>query len=290
MAIGFVGANSVSNSTSTLTTVVSPPTGYSAGDLLLALVVSVASSPVSTPPNADWKLVASFQPGTTLTSYLYRKIAVAGEPAGTWAWTSSGRNVGLVMAYSGVGADVAITTDQVWTHDVPAGPIAAPALGANPGGWLITAAVGRENPGTATAKDWAIATATDVQRLDVATAGAAADIKVSGAWFDSNAAVVADSTARSVTVTPVLQQSHVWSILLTAPTAPEDVLGGNPWTSFGILMGSNGINPVTAFVVDRDGVLIEITSVGIAMTGDVLTIETTLQPATPDGDVLSLTV
>jgi len=120
---------------------------------------------------------------------------------------------------------------QVWTHDVANAPIDAPSLGAVAGDWLVTVGIGRESPGTATTKDWSSQTGTDAQRLDIATAGATTDVKVSLGWFDSNAGVSAGSTARTVDVTPLQQQSHVWSILLNLPAS--EAVGPNPWTHMG---------------------------------------------------------
>lgn len=233
MPIAYVGANNVLNSTSGTSTALPMPAAAVATNMLYALIASVGNSPVPTAPSG-WTLVNSFSPGTTLTSYLYRKVAVSGDvgSTATWTWSSSGRNLGLSLAYSGVDTTVSTNSTAVWTHDVANAPISAPSLGAATGDWLVTAAIARENPGTATAKDWSDATGTDVQRLDVATGGLATDVKVSGAWFDSNGGVAAGSTARTLSVTPVMQQSHVWSILLPLPAG--EAAGGNPWTHMGL--------------------------------------------------------
>jgi chitosanase len=236
MPIAFVGANSVLNSTSGSSTAVPMPTATAAGNLLFVLLANVGNSPVPTAP-AGWTLVSSFSPGTTLTTYLYRKTAVAGDNAltATWTWSSAGRNLGIALAYSGVDASVNTTTAQVWTHDVANAPIVAPSIGTSGGDWLATLAVGRENPGTATTKDWTIVGG-DLERIDVATGGAATDIKISAAWFDSGTA--AGSSARTVNVTPLQQQSHVWSILLPLPVSES--VGGNPWTHMGFGAGFAG--------------------------------------------------
>lgn len=239
MPIAFVGANSVLNSVSGTSTALPMPTAAVTGNMLYALIASVGNSPVPTAPSG-WTLVSSFSPGTTLTSYLYRKVAVSGDvgSTATWTWSSSGRNSGVSLAYSGVDATVATSTAQVWTHDVANAPIAAPSLGAEVGDWLVTAAVGRESPGTATTKNWTIATGTDVERIEVATAGAATDVKIATAWYDSAGAVGAGSTTRSVSVTPLLQQSHVWSLLVPLPVSESAT--GNPWTHMGFGSGFGG--------------------------------------------------
>jgi hypothetical protein len=233
MPIAYVGANSVLNSTSGTTTAVPMPTAMVAGNVAYVMIASVGNSPTPTAPSG-WSLLASFSPGTTLTTYLYRKVAVSGDVGSTptWTWSSSGRNLGASVAYSGVDTTVTANTSQVWTHDVANAPIAAPSLAANAGDWLVTIGVGRENPGTATTKDWSVETGTDVQRLDVATGGLASDVKVSLGWFDSNGGLSGGATARNVDVTPIQQASHVWSLLLNLPAA--EAAGGNPWTHMGL--------------------------------------------------------
>lgn len=231
MPIAFVGANSVLNSSSGTSTAVPMPPGFTAGHLLFAFVASVGASPTPSAPSG-WTLVNSFSPGSTLTSYLYRKVANGSESTSTWTWSSAGRNLGLSLAYSGVDTAVSTTSARVWVHDEATTAMAAPALGASAGDWLVTAGVGRENPGTATTKNWTVATGSDTQRLDVSTAGDPTDIKVSAAWFDSDGGVSAGSTARSVSVTPQLQQAHIWSVLLPLPAGEQT--SGNPWTHMGL--------------------------------------------------------
>lgn len=231
MPIAFVGANSVLNSTSGQSTALPMPAGIAAGHLLFALVASVGASPTATPP-AGWSLVASFSPGSTLTSWLYRKVATAGDvgATATWTWSSQGRNLGLSTAYSGV--DTAATSNAAQAHSTDGNlAVAAPSLGANAGDWLVTIGVGRENPGTATTKNWTVNVGTDAERLDVATGGAATDVKVSAAWFDSDGGVASGSTARNVSSTPDMGQRHVWSLLLPLPAGEQ--VGGNPWSHLG---------------------------------------------------------
>jgi hypothetical protein len=228
--IAFVGANSVLNSTSGSSTAVPMPAGVVAGHMLYALVASVGASPTPTAPSG-WALVSSLSPGSTLTSWLYRKVAVAGEPTATWSWSSQGRNLGLSLAYSGVDAAVSTNAAPVQSTDGSLA-VAAPAVAANAGDWLVTIGVGRENPGTATAKDWTVNAGTDAQRVDVATAGATTDVKVSAAWFDSNGGVAAGSTARTVSSTPDMSQRHIWSVLLNLPAG--ELTGGNPWSHMGL--------------------------------------------------------
>lgn len=240
MPIAFVGVNSVLNSTSGTSTALPMPSAAVVGNMLYAMLANIGNAPTPTAPSG-WTLVSSFSPGTTLVTYLYRKVAAPGDigTTATWSWSSSGRNLGLSLAYSGVDTTVSTTAAQVWTHDVANAPITAASLGAAAGDWLASVGVGRESPGTATAKDWTISGGTNAERIDTATGGATTDVKVTAAWFDSNGAVGAGSTARTLSVTPLLQQSHVWSILLPLPAG--EATGGNPWTSMGFGAGFGGV-------------------------------------------------
>lgn len=233
MPISYVGSNSVLNSTSGSSTAVPMPSGLAVDNMIFVMLADVGNSPVPTAPTG-WTLVASYSPGTTLTSYLYRKVAISADIGATytWTWSSGGRNLGVSMAYNDVDPTVATNASQVWTQSATNAPIVAPSLAANAGDWLVTVGIGRENPGTATTKDWSCETAGDAQRVDIATGGLATDVKVSLGWFDSSGPVGAGSTARTVDITPIQQQSHVWSILLSLPAA--EATGGNPWTHMGL--------------------------------------------------------
>jgi hypothetical protein len=231
MPIAYVGSASVLNSTSGFTTAVPMPAGIAAGNLLLAAVANVGTSPTTSAPSG-WSLVASYSPGTTLTTYLYRKVATGSETTTTWTWSSQGRNLGVCVAYSGVDTTLSSTAATAWAHDDGGGPVAAPSLGAQSGDWLVTFGVGRESPGTSTTKNWSISAVTDAERLDVSTAGAATDVKVTAAWYDSAAGLASGATARTLSSTPELQQRHLWSVLLPLPAAER--AGGNPWTHMGL--------------------------------------------------------
>lgn len=237
MPISYIGSNSVLNSSSGSSTAVPMPSGLTTGNVtnsvIFVMLADIGNSPVPTAPTG-WTLVGSYSPGTTLTTYLYRKAAASADVGATytWTWSSGGRNLGVSMAYNDVDLTGSTNASQVWTHDVANAPIVAPSVSANTGDWLVTVGVGRENPGTATTKDWSCETTGDAQRVDIATAGLATDVKVSLGWFDSAGPLAAGSTARTLDVTPVQQASHVWSILLSVP-AGESV-GGNPWTHLGL--------------------------------------------------------
>jgi hypothetical protein len=66
----------------------------------------------------------------------------------------------------------------------------------------------------------------------VVTTGAATDVKMPATWWDSAGGVASGTTSRTVQITPTMQQSHVWSILLPLPAGEQ--AGGNPWTHMGL--------------------------------------------------------
>jgi hypothetical protein len=104
--IAFRAATTASG-TDTLT--LPAPAGTVAGDLLLAQVAHAYTTTAPTPPSG-WTLVRRDTPGTALTSALYRRTAVAGEPGATFTFPAGSgiAMTGGVAAYSGVS-----TTDPV---------------------------------------------------------------------------------------------------------------------------------------------------------------------------------
>jgi hypothetical protein len=80
----------------------SPPTGTQAGDVLVAQVTYYGTSAITAP--SGWTRIRTDTSGDVVTSAVYWKVAVAGEPAATFARpdTDPGDMVGGIVAYSGV--------------------------------------------------------------------------------------------------------------------------------------------------------------------------------------------
>lgn len=237
MAIAYVGKAFVLNSTSGVTTAVPMPSATVAGNKLYCLVGSVGATAGSLTAPAGWTPVMELLTGTNLRGSLFSRTAVAGDGSATFTWTfpASGRNFGYSLAYSGVDTAAADLADSVANSAPGAGPWAAPSLSVADGDWLITAGIARENPGTSTGKNWTDSDTSDVERFDNTT-DSAPSINISAALFDSNRALTAGASARTLTeATAVLERLQIWSIrvpaLVTAPPA-----SGNPWTSMGIPM------------------------------------------------------
>jgi hypothetical protein len=106
-AITFVGAGSLSDSSTAVTTVtVSLPSGVQSGDILLAqiIVYDGTASDVPTAPNG-WVGIRhdSVNSSNKLTSWLYYKLAGAGEPA-SYGWNiTSNFAAGVMGAWRGAG-------------------------------------------------------------------------------------------------------------------------------------------------------------------------------------------
>jgi hypothetical protein len=82
----------------------SPPAGTQAGDVLVAQVTYYGASAITAP--SGWTRILTDTSGGVVTSAVYWKIAVAGEPAATFTRpdTDTGDMVGGIVAYTGVRA------------------------------------------------------------------------------------------------------------------------------------------------------------------------------------------
>jgi len=98
-SVAFRGATTATGGTS-LT--LSPPATTQAGDVLLAQVAQRYGATTVTAPSG-WTHVRTDTSGTAVTSTVYWKVAVAGEPAAVFSRPvlSSGEMVGGIVAYSG---------------------------------------------------------------------------------------------------------------------------------------------------------------------------------------------
>lgn len=236
MAVAYRGKSFVFNSTAGLTTVAPAPSGILAGDRLVAVVGSVASSPTITDPaGGTWAKLAEFAPGSTLKTAVYARDAVTGDASASWTWTwsASGRNFGYVVAYSGV--DTTVQTLAQPVEGSAANPCTTPAVGLDTGDWLITVAAGRQNPGTDDVKDWTIDDSSDVERFDLYSTNTGTAAKLTAALWDSGRGLDPVATDRIVQPNLTLAQYHAWSIRLAAPqTGGSTGTGGNPWSYVGI--------------------------------------------------------
>lgn len=248
MSIGYVGKAFVLSAASGTSIAVPMPSGVVAGNKLYVLIGSVASTAtaMTAPAGGGFNLVKEVTTGTNLRVQLYSKTAVSTDAGATFTWTTgnSGRFFGYSVAYSGVDVAAPELADAVDSTTAGTGPWTTPALSLSDGDWLLTAAVGRENPGTASAKDWSTSDSSDVERFDNATATSGTSIMISAALLDSNRALVAGTASRAFTVTASLSSSQVWAVRIPAPVVVSPT-GGNPWSEVGFDEGvraSNGLS------------------------------------------------
>lgn len=238
MAIGYRGKALILNSSATNNTPLPMPAAAVAGDRLVAVVGTILPTSVITPPDG-WTLISQYAPTTNMRTAVYTRTATAGDAntTYTWGWSGSARNFGYCTAYSGVDATVATSAQATYAQQDAPAPILAPALGVADGDWLVTVAVGRENPGTDAAKSWTNGDPADVERFDLYSTNASPAIKLSAALWDSGRPLSGGSAQRTVTPDPLMALAHVWSIRLAAPegsTAPPPAPVGDPWTYFGM--------------------------------------------------------
>ena len=240
MAIAYVGKAFVLNSTAgtgPAACAVPMPSGAAAGHKLYVLIGSVGANSGSVTVPSGWTPIKELATGTSLRGALYSRTAIAGDGGATFTWTfpSSGRNFGYAVAYSGVDVAASELADAVGTTTAGSGPWATPSLSLGDGDWLLTAGVGRENPGTSAVKNWTSSDTSDLERFDNTT-DSAPSINVSASLFDSNRALTAGTHSRSLTESGAsLSQSQVWSVRIPmlATVAPS---GGNPWDYVGMPM------------------------------------------------------
>lgn len=234
MAIAYVGKAFVLNSTSGLNAAVPMPSAAAAGHKLYCLVGSVGANAGTVTDPAGWAKVLELTTGSSLRGGLYSRTAVAGDGAATFTWTfpSAGRNFGYAVAYSGADTAASDLVNAVGSIDSGTGPWTSPSLAVADGDWLITAGIGRENPGTSAAKNWTCSDSSDVERFDNTT-DSAPSINISASLFDSGRALTGGTVSRALTETgAALSQSQVWAIRV--PALVTQTTGGNPWTAMGI--------------------------------------------------------
>lgn len=236
MGIGYVGKAFILAASSGTSIVVPMPSGAAAGHKLYVLVASIASTAtaMTAPAGAGFTLVKELTTGSNLRSQLYSKNAVAGDGGAsyTWATGNSGRYVGYSVAYSGVDLAASDLADAAGDTALGSGPWTTPAIALNDGDWLLSAAIGRESPGTATGKNWTTSDVSDTERFDNTTA-AEPSININAALYDSARDLVGGTTSRQLAQAAAVSTSQVWAVRIPALAAAAPS-GGNPWSAMGV--------------------------------------------------------
>ena len=234
MAIGYVGKGSVVNTVSGTAVNVPMPSGLAAGHRIYVLIGSIGSNSGTVTDPAGWTKIGEEVTGSNLRTALYAKTAVAADVGSTVTWTfpSAGRTFGYSLAYSGVDLAASDLAQANSTTTAGTGPWSTASLALNSGDWLLTSAVGRQNPGTSGTHDWTNATAADVERHDL-YADVGTSITIAAAQWDSGAGVAAGSHSRSISSNVSYSQIATWALRIPA-LADAAPTGGNPWSSMGM--------------------------------------------------------
>lgn len=235
MAISYRNGSGVNTGVVSTATVIPVPSGIVNGDRMYALVASIAATPTVTGP-AGWTKFDEFMTGAnTKSAVFYRDVGVSAEPANyTWSWSTAGRTIGLIVAYSGLdrsatqigGVTSSTNGDQflpLYTWSV-----------SDTYSWALFLAVGREEPGSDFPKDWRTNEALDVERFDTYSPNTGVGTDITAAWFDTGRALPAGPVTRQLIMQNfALSPMHGWALQLSG-LPPTVGVGGNPMTALGI--------------------------------------------------------
>lgn len=182
MSVAYRSSATVTNGTAgTAVTVAKPAgivdTGSNPGRDHLIAVIAAAGAPTMTPP-AGWTLIDTVASGSSVTMWVYRKLASSEGASWTWTLGSSLRNWGVVLAYTGVDpTDPVFNSQRVSALDTTT---TVDNLGSvtPSGGYVMAVAATRTASGAATT--WVLVDKdglTAHERADLSTnAGAGTDI------------------------------------------------------------------------------------------------------------------
>jgi hypothetical protein len=193
-------------STSVSPLVLSPPAGTQAGDVLIAQVAYYGTSPLTAP--GDWtRIPLPDSSGGVVTSAVYWKVAVVGEPPATFTRTdtTTGDLVGGIVAYRGVDGSAPVAVAGGSTGD---GQTATtPALTTTATGvvvvHLLTRSGGQPPTPTSTNALWTHSSDSEtVTAADEAFAGSGAVPQRTSTTSGSTTAWI----AQTVVLRPALQQ------------------------------------------------------------------------------------
>lgn len=235
MPVGYRNGAGVNTGVVSTTTVIPVPSGVVNGDRMYALVASVAATPTVTGPNGWTKFDEHMIGANTKSAVYYRNVGVSAEPVNyTWTWSTAGRTIGLIVAYSGVDTAVpqigGVTSAPAATSPLPLYTWASSDVYS----WAMFLAVGREEPGTDLTKEWATSEVLDVERFDVFSPNTGTGTDITVAWFDTGQAVPPGPISRQlITPNTDLSPVHGWALHL-AGLPPVVGVGGNPMTALGI--------------------------------------------------------
>lgn len=229
----YVTGGAYTPGTAGAVSVVGPLPTVVAGDRVYVLVSSGAANPNTLTPPAElagtsWTKCDEWAPDGSFKSALFYADVTSGTAAAwsgsshTWTWQTSARAAAEWLVYRDVDqarpplfAKASAVADTVAASPVPS---------VTPGthDWCCFGALGRQSPGTDTAKTWTITGfSSDVERVDQYATNSGTGQKLSVAGYDTNgpasSSVPTGGGAQTITVTDARPVNTWNSIALNAP-------------------------------------------------------------------------
>lgn len=207
-----------------------------AGDRIYVAISSGASNPnaITDAPalgGTAWVKLDEFAPTSTFKSALYYIDVTAGNASAisgassTWTFATSARCTAVWEVMRDVDQSRAPSFARAQGVENSTTPTSVPSLTPGQYDWAGFVALGRQSPGTDTAKTWAIAGySSDVERVDAYATNTGTGQKLSVALYDTNGAFSAATptggggSSQTVTVTDARPVNTWNSIALNAPS------------------------------------------------------------------------
>jgi len=174
------------------------PAGLVAGDRIYVAISSGAANPnaITDPPalgGTSWIKLDEFAPTSTFKTALYYLDVTAGNASAvsgassTWTFATSARCTAFWEIIRGVDQTRAPSFARAQGTENSAVATNVPSLTPGAYDWAGFVALGRQSPGTDTAKTWAISGySSDVERVDQYATNTGTGQKLSGAVYDTN--------------------------------------------------------------------------------------------------------
>jgi hypothetical protein len=205
-------------------------TALKPGDRVVAFLASIATNPTITGVPAGWTQVGTlYKPTTTLASAVfYRDILVDDDTDATqtWTWSAAGRMTSALVGYSG--SDLTIAPTAAGPNTGSGTSFSSTAQTVADGDWLLTLVTARQSPGDAGATEFTAANPADFEVFDMRASATGTTPQLVTSYADTNGALPAGSTNRTINIDKTMAEAHVWSIRLRAPLSTAGWRVGAP--------------------------------------------------------------
>lgn len=253
----FVGYTVSTPGTATNLSTGAIPAGVAAGDRVYAFISNGAANPDTiTDPSTGLLFTKcdEWAPDGTFKSAMYYRDVLASSEAGTsvtWTWQTSARTTTTMLAYRGVDTSRAPTWAKISGVADTVAATNVPAVTPGVDDWAGFVALGRQSPGTDTAKTWSISGySSDVERVDAYATNTGTGQKLSVAGYDTNGPASASTptagggggggTAQTVTVTDARPVNTYNSIALNASARIGATLDATKLDDWKLRLKKNG--------------------------------------------------